>query len=1387
MEPDDLSFIEISGEDDSLLPLQHISNDGVSSLNNTYLACSPLQIPRSACAVNPSPLVSPIVGITGNWDAAKLDLSSNKDSVNNENASLNKPEVPKLNMEPQSMKRKKKGGYNLRKSLAWNKAFFTEEGVLDPTELSMISGNSSNSSGAMLSVIEEDGSESLAGNSENLFKESPANFLSEDGKSSGAFLPKNGSPARVSVASASVSKVVEKGTNSNCSEYMLLRASGRPANANTTKSTNKESKVSKVPARKLDTSVHSATAKNNIPVASNMKRNQISQPAVSVQKNVGSKAASNRVKSARSDARSGSTGRFIAVKSSVQQARRNVTNSSLEKHSSTKSQHPIINKTKNTLKIDTAPPLLTSANVLNNHDGASRKVQISLPSDGSMQYAQTQTAKPSGLRMPSPSLGFFNQSKASTSHVSLPRINQACNVLESNIPNFRKFDSLNTTHEKPISAPEKVPDMANGVTATDTRIPKSIKGSFIPTSLITVQKVELEVPFNSNTNGSLSKQRKFSLCYDIDQEALPNVGPSENENISQVVNNESKSNDNKLLFHRALSDQLKNDDDDDEKSVADIYPTNMELSGKELENPQFSSHLRATVQIEGIFKTKDMIDNQCVEEKACTSFVKNSAISSELQSEDVISDGIIATLKEQDDWLGSVHDVNEQSRKQDEEMVPCIKHVSTKVIRSSEFHNCETTKTADGNPEVRLCSGGEAESSHGRRHPEDTVEAKDCVPGIDNICTKSEGSDVLDKMVVDDVTQNVNGANGSELTSSGALCLIPPATKDCGFHMAEIADCPHGDDTISGFIDAQLSHEIKLHGLTNSGESEIIGKDQSINMATTTIVEVSNVCLNTGDFIGCECDLQHFETQPSAMLQTGNGIRVNDRVAAIEVQSGYVINDPNKQKGVESKLNNCRSNSDLQPADGISFCQHTASTTNNDQLSAMHTVCRQSMEHNPSPTVSDKLLSEVDSSYHQRSTSTHNDQLSSMHMFCQQSVGGIPQASDKTLCKDGMPFEESRESYAGNVADISLDVKSCSGRGPESHHDEFQQEHVEQGNEEIGSFDNKMKKSLVEDEQMQVLEGSILADSCASKFNPVVADDVYEQSRVHSELHTLNSVAVRGSLDNHESCLNDKLIVNNCSSEEYEDNNDCGNLMDDILEQSDACANESNSFIICTEVAAAVRDDGIDEDEKADCPCGEDGDVQNTGNNLSKSDVLPEEASVSQNNGSSNCEIKNEFKSPILATEDSTMSSLGGVFQDTENILKSDVLSGDAENSISQKNGNPYRERLCELEDAIHPIEDLDGAESLGKTEIDEKQDNLVIKPPPHAAPFSDEWLAAFETAGEEILTMKGGAVQHSPPDKSLPEPGPWSPVKRKNNQGIGPFDCTKFTNCNINTPSNSA
>lgn len=85
------------------------------------------------------------------------------------------------------------------------------------------------------------------------------------------------------------------------------------------------------------------------------------------------------------------------------------------------------------------------------------------------------------------------------------------------------------------------------------------------------------------------------------------------------------------------------------------------------------------------------------------------------------------------------------------------------------------------------------------------------------------------------------------------------------------------------------------------------------------------------------------------------------------------------------------------------------------------------------------------------------------------------------------------------------------------------------------------------------------------------------------------------------------------------------------------------------------------------------------------------------------------------------------------------------------------------------------------KSEDVGKQNALGIKTSINVVPFSKEWLAALEAAGEEILTMKTGAVQNSPPDKSQPEPGPWSPVKRKNNQGIGPFDCTKCTKAGLN------
>uniref|UniRef100_A0A0A9CMW1 Uncharacterized protein n=1 Tax=Arundo donax TaxID=35708 RepID=A0A0A9CMW1_ARUDO len=59
--------------------------------------------------------------------------------------------------------------------------------------------------------------------------------------------------------------------------------------------------------------------------------------------------------------------------------------------------------------------------------------------------------------------------------------------------------------------------------------------------------------------------------------------------------------------------------------------------------------------------------------------------------------------------------------------------------------------------------------------------------------------------------------------------------------------------------------------------------------------------------------------------------------------------------------------------------------------------------------------------------------------------------------------------------------------------------------------------------------------------------------------------------------------------------------------------------------------------------------------------------------------------------------------------------------------------------------------------------------------PFTEEWLAVVEACGQVVLEQKTGAVQNSPPDKTAPEPSPWSPVKRKA-QDVGPFDCTKYS-----------
>ncbi|KAJ8563544.1 hypothetical protein K7X08_031996 [Anisodus acutangulus] len=124
-----------------------------------------------------------------------------------------------------------------------------------------------------------------------------------------------------------------------------------------------------------------------------------------------------------------------------------------------------------------------------------------------------------------------------------------------------------------------------------------------------------------------------------------------------------------------------------------------------------------------------------------------------------------------------------------------------------------------------------------------------------------------------------------------------------------------------------------------------------------------------------------------------------------------------------------------------------------------------------------------------------------------------------------------------------------------------------------------------------------------------------------------------------------------------------------------------------------------------------------------------------------------------------------------DDILNEDIVVKESEKPSGSESSH---NELCRGVEDTEQCTNDNTISPVKNTENCMKKGNLSILPPRDAVPFSEEWLAAMEAAGEDVLTMKGGAVQNSPQEKSLPEPSPWSPVKKKNNQ-LGPFDCTKF------------
>ncbi|KAL9268607.1 hypothetical protein AKJ16_DCAP20754 [Drosera capensis] len=314
----------------------------------------------------------------------------NKENLNSINV---KSGAPNLSVEPQTIKKRKKGGrYSVRKSLAWNRAFFTDEGVLNPSELSIVSGILSKIDMEELSSICEDETELMQINSnsigglgglksleEDLFKELPCSHPSEQETTT---LPQE--------------KVPQK----------------RLFTANTTEVVARNSKIPKIPAVKQDTcGSHVAARSTDSPKANQSKASRIPKSESGNPKIIDLKGDSK----ARSTTNAATSARGCGLKPSrilSQISARSMHNSSRE--SKTLANHPPgalkkVKVSKVTANKAHEPSELGPAKVLNGTQ------KLGIPShqlsDGaaSSKAVPVQATKPSGLRMPSPSLKFFSE------------------------------------------------------------------------------------------------------------------------------------------------------------------------------------------------------------------------------------------------------------------------------------------------------------------------------------------------------------------------------------------------------------------------------------------------------------------------------------------------------------------------------------------------------------------------------------------------------------------------------------------------------------------------------------------------------------------------------------------------------------------------------------------------------------------------------------------------------------------------------------------------------------------------------------------------------------------------------------------------------------------
>ncbi|KAK9154144.1 hypothetical protein Sjap_001624 [Stephania japonica] len=554
METLDLSLIETGGSDDSLIEqdLNLMKSSRSDDLHNVvdagaiHFECSPLQthgFKRSYARR----LVPPI-------ELSKIDEISGPVEGVGDKENLDEKNLSAENSKKQMKMRRKVKGYNLRKSLAWNSAFFTEEGVLDSSELSTLCDKSiRESKTSTLSSISEETSAPMPKSGDTSLRK-PSN---EGRKLAGALSRKARTASQKSVASTPSKAQVAKGiriasNGGGCPRPPASSSQKKPLNSNLGSAPVVNSRLPKPPLPKFE----SSTVSSNKYAGTGARglSSNLNIPSGSVQKSVVFKGR-NSTKVASGIASSSSKPMLLRSGKNLQGKSSSPapvpTNSKLSqasKHNNGIAEKKVLN-----------PALLGDKPAPINGTGLSGFVEPPVPNNndrgGNTQTAQFQPAKPTGLRMPSPSLGFFDQKKASASPVILsPRGAHPSNLGEDNNPTFQNLNtpSRNSETRRPTPGTMRLPREGTGstkhraVTSKD-RIPSnttshskiSMKLNLEPNNLLT----KLRSDFNPSTINQTNTQQGSQVIQEnsvgVDEQQMVVTKPNLDE-LDHISKDENK-------------------------------------------------------------------------------------------------------------------------------------------------------------------------------------------------------------------------------------------------------------------------------------------------------------------------------------------------------------------------------------------------------------------------------------------------------------------------------------------------------------------------------------------------------------------------------------------------------------------------------------------------------------------------------------------------------------------------------------------------------------------------------------------------------------------------------------------------------------------------------